>query len=372
MLKIGFDAKRLFLNNTGLGNYSRTMARSLLDNFPGHRYYLYSPDLGKKYDNLFPESHNLVIRQPRSTRLSSLWRTWRIVKDLKKDRLDIYHGLSNELPMGLRKTRIKSLVTIHDLIFLRFPELYNAFDRKIYKAKSGYACQTADIVIATSEQTKADIEAYFGVPSSKIEVVYQSCAKEFSDDYSEEELLAVKKKYNLPDQFLLMVGTIEERKNALLAIKALHHLGEETHLIVVGRKTPYAQQLEEYLQAKDLTHRVTFYENIPFSDLPLFYRLAQIFLFPSRFEGFGIPILEAITSGVPVIAAKGSCLEEPGGKGSIYIDPDDERAFAEAINYVLSDKNVAERMKREGLQHAQLFSAETIARRMMGIYKKLI
>lgn len=376
-MKIGFDAKRAFSNFTGLGNYSRSTLKVLAEHHPEHSYYLYNPRVPNESQIKFldlPHHADVHIRIPKTfffELFSSAWRRYGILKDLKKDQLDIYHGLSHELPLGIEKTKIKSVVTIHDLIFLRFPEYYKLADRKIYEAKFRHACEVADLIIAISEQTKKDIIHFFQIPAHKIRVVYQSCAKEFNDQVQSELIQKIKNKYQLPDRFILTVGTIEKRKNALLIVKALQKLEEDVKLVIIGRATPYTDELKTYAEVHGLINRIIFLHQIPFEELPSFYHLASVFAYPSRYEGFGIPIIEALQCGTPVIAAKGSCLEEAGGPSSIYIHADDADALATSVKILLSEGKNSERVK-SGKLYAKQFMAENIANDYMKIYKELI
>ncbi|KAA5536512.1 glycosyltransferase family 4 protein [Taibaiella lutea] len=373
MLRIGFDAKRAFLNNTGLGNYSRSVIESLSLYFPGNSYLLYTTKLkdNNRTKGLL-NKENISIRTPKSPFLKSWWRSRFVVRQLKKDGVNIYHGLSHELPIGIQKTGIKTVVTIHDLIFLRYPQYYKPADRKIYKLKFRNACKHSDKIIAISEQTKRDIIHFFGTDSSKIEVVYQSCDASFSEKRNEENLSCIKTKYQLPDDFILNVGTIEERKNALLIAKALKQTTSEIKLILIGKETKYAAQLKSFLKQEQLEHRVIFLQNVDFRDLPAIYQLAKVFVYPSAFEGFGIPVLEALYSGTPVIAATGSCLEEAGGPDSIYISPDDETALAKAIDKILNDTALQTKMTEEGKMYASRFTEEAHARNIMKVYESLV
>lgn len=375
-MKIGFDAKRAFSNFTGLGNYSRSTLKVLAEHHPEHSYYLYNPRVPNESQIKFldlPHHADVHIRIPKTfffELFSSAWRRYGILKDLKKDQLDIYHGLSHELPLGIEKTKIKSVVTIHDLIFLRFPEYYKLADRKIYEAKFRHACEVADLIIAISEQTKKDIIHFFQIPAHKIRVVYQSCAKEFNDQVQSELIQKIKNKYQLPDRFILTVGTIEKRKNALLIVKALQKLEEDVKLVIIGRATPYTDELKTYAEVHGLINRIIFLHQIPFEELPSFYHLASVFAYPSRFEGFGIPIIEALQCGTPVIGAMGSCLEEAGGPSSLYIHADDADALADAAKTLLAEGKNSERVQL-GKKYAERFQPENIANEYMKLYQEL-
>lgn len=371
-MRIGYDAKRAFSNQTGLGNYSRTLLNSLATYFPKNQYFLYAPQLIQKEQtkNFFQPPFSL--RNAPKYLPDALWRSYFVLSELKKDKLDIYHGLSHELPLSIKKSGTRSIVTIHDLIFLRFPELYPYFDRKIYYSKVRFACQAAHKILAISEQTKKDIVHYFDIPPEKIKVIYQSCSMAFSQKFLSEELIMLRKKYDLPNRFLLYVGTIEKRKNLLLVAKALSFLPKEIKCVALGKKTSYFHQVNQFLKEEGLEERMIFLSDIPFSDLPQLYQSAEIFLYPSRFEGFGIPVLEALCSGTPVIAATGSCLEEAGGPNSIYVHPDDEKSLAEAISKIWNDPQLSSEMSKKGKEYSQQFNRQQIASQLMELYHSIL
>ncbi|HYG40203.1 MAG TPA: glycosyltransferase family 1 protein [Cytophagales bacterium] len=374
-MKIGFDAKRAFANNTGLGNYSRFVIKSLHHNFPENDFYLYTPVLKENKEfSAFDTNHKLHYKLPSkivtSLGFKSLWRSFGIANQAEKDHLDIYHGLSNELPFG--KKRFKTVVTIHDLLFLRFPHLYKKIDVEIYKNKWKYACKEADKIIAISNQTAEDLNTFLNIPSHKIEVVYQGCNEVFKQEFDSRKLKSVAEKYALPTDFILNVGTVEPRKNALTIVKSLPFLtNTEIPLVIVGRETPYKQDIIEFIQKENLTNRVIFLHNVPFEDLPLIYQLSKLFIYPSIFEGFGIPIIEALNSGIPVISSTGSCFSEAGGKDSLYIDPKSPEQLAEAIQSVLKNPTKARFMIERGKEYVKRFESEKIADDIMSVYNMI-
>ncbi|MDR1368644.1 MAG: glycosyltransferase family 4 protein [Dysgonamonadaceae bacterium] len=373
-MKIGFDAKRAVQNNTGLGNYSRRLVEILSEYYPDDQYYLFAPE---KKDN--PRLQTLQSRKNTSfiyptglyRPFSSFWRISGIKSDLKRVSPDIFHGLSGELPVGISKTGVKSVVTIHDLIFLRYPEYYKPIDRMIYARKFRYACENAGRIIAISECTKRDIVSFFNIPEDKITVVYQGCHPDFREKATDHKKREVMERYKLPSKYIFYVGSIESRKNLLLAVKALRDLDPEIHLVAIGKRTPYQDKIEQYVNQTGLSGRVHILNKVFFEDLPACYQLASVFVFPSFFEGFGIPILEALSSCVPVIAATGSCLEEAGGPGSVYVDPVDDRELAGQIRRILSNVDIARKMSEDGRIYAQRFEDKLIASGVMKIYEQL-
>jgi glycosyltransferase involved in cell wall biosynthesis len=255
------------------------------------------------------------------------------------------------------------------LIFLRYPQYYKPIDRFIYRLKFRYACRKADRIIAVSECTKRDIISFFHIPEEKIHVVYQGCHPAFGVSVSEEKRKAVMEKYRLPSLFVLNVGSIEERKNLMLAAKALQHIPDNIHLVAVGKRTPYQSRVEKYAHESGLESRLHLLNGVTFDDLPAIYQSAAVFVYPSYFEGFGIPVIEALTSGVPVIAATGSCLEEAGGPGSACVDPDDYMALAEKISEILTNERLAQQMIEAGKKYVERFSEDRIASDIMDVYQ---
>ena len=374
---IGFDAKRIVRNNTGLGSYSRNLVNdlsSVLDS--GTEMRLYAPDEGNEalrrqvretafMKFVYPDSCNFRLTR-------DLWRIKGIVDDLKRDKVDLFHGLTGELPMGIKKAGIKSVVTIHDLIFMHHPEYYNWLDTKIYAWKFHQTCKEADRIIAISECTKRDIIRFGGVDPSRIDVIYQSCSTEFKARESEKKLQQVHTDYLLPARYIVNVGTIEERKNILLAVKALQLLPEEISLVVVGRPTPYCDMVKEYVKKNAMEHRVKFLHGVPHEDLPSIYQMAEACVYPSRYEGFGLPVIEAIQSGLPVVACTGSCLEEAGGNYSLYVKPDDVYGMADAIKQVLKGAPDREERISRSQQYVTRFEGNNVAQKVLDVYHRLL
>jgi glycosyltransferase involved in cell wall biosynthesis len=370
-MKIGYDAKRLFLNNTGLGNYSRWLVKNMAQNYPDNEYFLYTPKVKANNRLSFLNNYSSIKTvTPKSKLFTSWWRSKGVVNDLLHDRINIYHGLSHELPTGIKQSGIKTVVTVHDLIFMRLPDSFGWINRRIYTAKVSYACKIADKIIAISQKTKDDLVELLNVDAGKIEVIYQGIDPIFNSPQSAAQKEAVIVKYNLPGKFLLSVGTIETRKNLLLIAKALTHI-DNIPLVVVGRPTKYLNEVKQFLTDRKLTGRVIFLHDVTFNELPAFYQLASIFIYPSRYEGFGLPVLEAISSGTPVIAATGSCLEEAGGPDSLYVDPDDENDLAQKINRIFADENLRQIMIAGGKQHAARFENIKLTAQLMQLYNNI-
>ena len=371
-MRIGFDAKRAFNNFSGLGNYSRYVISNICRFYPENECLLYTPRIADT--NLFHKPEGSTVRQPRKglwNLKGSLWRSFRLTGRLKEDGIDLFHGLSNELPYGIHRSRVRSVVTIHDLIFMEHPELYKPFDRKIYERKVRYACDAASTIIAVSEQTKQDIVRFLDVDESRIKVVYQGCHKQFYKRVSEDMLRSSRRQFALPSEYLLYVGTIEERKNLLRVVMALHQGKIDIPLVVVGKKTAYFNQVKEYIEIHQVQN-IHFLDHVQTTNLPAIYQGSRGFIYPSSYEGFGIPILEALNSGVPVITSRGGCLEETAGKGGFLIDPFKQEEMIEAIRQVIEDTALKDRLIREGSAHALKFREEQTIPALYNVYLQSI
>ena len=372
-LTIGYDAKRIVRNGTGLGSYGRTLVNDIArcGESPDSplQLRLYAPDEGREdLRSQIISRQDITFCYPQHTRLpfgKSLWRSHGIVKDLLRDGVQLYHGLSGELPIGIRKSGIKSIVTIHDLIFLRHPEFYHWVDTKIYAWKFRQTIREADHIIAVSECTKRDIIAYGDIDESRISVIYQSCAPRFNISPSQS-------KEQNPSRYILSVGSIEARKNILLAVKALPYLPDDISLVIVGRHTKYTDQVTAYAKANRLEHRVRILHGVSDEELPALYAGAEAFVYPSRYEGFGIPIIEAIGSGLPVVACTGSCLEEAGGPDSLYVDPDDAESMAQAIRQSLKGSEGREQRILRSREYIRRFEGLDVASQVIDLYRQLL
>ena len=348
-LKIGFDAKRIVRNGTGLGSYGRTLVNDLAS------YLRQQIRLQENVRFCYPAPSHLPFSK-------ALWRSKGIVSDLKRDGIQLFHGLSGELPIGIHRSGVKSVVTIHDLIFLRHPEFYHWIDTKIYAWKFRKTIQEADHIIAISACTKRDIMEYGGVDESKISLIYQSCAPKFTSASAAKG----------GERYILSVGSIEKRKNILLAVKALPYLPEELKLVIVGKHTPYTDEVKAYAEKAGLSHRIKIMHGVSDEALPRLYAEAEAFVYPSRYEGFGIPIIEAISCGLPVVACKGSCLEEAGGPDSLYVDPDDAEAMANAIRQVLRGAEGREKRIENSQQYIKRFAGNDVAGQVVELYRRLL
>lgn len=368
---IGFEAKRVFQNRSGLGNYSRNTINLLSRFYHENKYKLFAPEYTDLYT--LPDSSEVIVPKSFLAQFfKAYWRLFQVTKLLSEYKIDIFHGLSHVLPFGIENTGIPSVVTIHDLIFLRYPDYYKKIDRKMYLAISRSSCRRATKIIAISNQTKADLINFFGIEPSKIEVIYQSCDKRFFDKIGEAHKSAVRLKFSLPARFILCVGTIERRKNQLAILKAVVKEKLNTTVVILGKPTEYMNELNLFLHESGTQTQVIFLHNTSTEDLQSIYQMAEVMVYPSFFEGFGLPVLEAQASGCPVVTSNVSSLPEAGGDGALYINPEDISEIGQAIRKVLFNNQIRDELIQKGNANAELFREELVAEKLMKLYQELV
>jgi glycosyltransferase involved in cell wall biosynthesis len=364
------------LNNpTGLGNHARILANALMRDYADNDYLLFTPKAKDEFFHLLHgdfEMHFPMSQWARS--FPALWRSYGITHDLLSSRIDLYHGLSNELPLNIHRAGIKTLVTIHDLIFLKHQEQYPWIDRQIYALKTKYAARHADRIIAVSQETKRDLIEMYAVPEQKIEVIYQSVDRQFYHKASDQDKATIAKRYKLPAKYILNVGSFFPRKNQIRLIEAYDRIKDQIaeDLVLVGSEGHMLPAIRNLVEEKKLSPRVHIIADISSRDLPAVYQSASLFVFPSLFEGFGMPVLEALFSGTPVIASRGGAIAEAAGAGSAFVDPYDVEDISVRMLSVLTDDTLRTKMIASGYLHAQTMTDTVFAAKTMDVYKSML
>ncbi|WP_289063171.1 glycosyltransferase family 1 protein [uncultured Zobellia sp.] len=369
-MRIGYDAKRIFHNRTGLGNYGRDILR-IMNSYPEmEEFFLFNTKTPSVNRKIALEKSTIIYPTGWFWKnFPALWRLfgqWNQINHLK---LDWYHGLSGEIPIQLKKQGTAKIVTIHDLIFISHPKYYNFWDRVIYRLKFYYAVHAADHIVAISEQTKRDIIKFLKVSPDKITVVYQGCHNAFKTIYSEEQKNEIRARYFLPEQFILNVGTIQERKNVLAIIKSIK--GTNYHLALVGGEKSYAKKVRRYIQEHNMQKQVTFVKKISVQDLAILYQAATLLCYPSYCEGFGIPLIEALFSKIPIIVTKGGCFPEAAGPDAIYINPDNTDEILQNIKKLYEYPELRKELAEKGYSYVQKFNDENVGASLVALYKKI-
>ena len=365
-LKIGFDAKRLFHNRTGLGNYSRTLVRDLQRLFPQHEYHLFTPKVSDHVEAAYYLNTDKFIIHTYQGKLSAYWRSRGMTKDINAANLDIYHGLSHEIPLNTDRINAKTVVTFHDLIYEFYPEQFGLWDRYMYKKKYRYAAQNANRVVAISESTKNDLQELYKVPPNNISVVYQSCNPAFYH---------TPKSHITDEQYLLYVGSLIERKSFMLIVEALAIIPTDKRMKikVVGSGGQYADRVKVRIHELKLESYFMFFDHINNNDLLSLYDNAMATVYPSIYEGFGIPLIESLYRDTPVITTTASSLPEAAGPGAIYIDPSDREGLANAMVLMTSDVEHREKLAKKGKAYVtKRYNDQTAAVGMMQVYQSML
>ncbi len=375
-IRIGFDAKRAYCNYRGLGNYSRLIIEGLVKWASGEtELCLFTPKVNLAEYRNWPSSDVNRIEPQGIERLApELWRGYLQTRSWAQHNLDLYHGLSHDLPLtGQTKTKYatKLVVTIHDLIFMRHPELYPAWDCWTYRKKVEHSCRLADSIVAISEQTKNDLIELLNVPEKKITVLYQAIHPRY---YKAEQPKGTILERPQEQPYFLYVGALEERKNITRLMNAfaqVAHRGD--HQLVLVGKGGLKAELQGLAHKLGVQAQVRILTDVGSHELPSYYQGATALVYPSLFEGFGLPIVEGLLSETLVITSKGSCFPEAGGSGAFYIDPMSEDELAQQMSLVLT-LSTEERATRvsKGMEHAKKFHWQATTGQLLNHYRDVL
>jgi len=356
MIKIGFDAKRIFNNSTGLGNYSRTLVDNLIKQYPENQYFLFTPKIKlKHYEDHYSALDNVTIITPEG--FHPLWRSHGISRLLEREDIDIYHGLSHDLPYNI-PPGINKIVTIHDIIFKKFPDQFSIIDRQLYQRKWDHAIHSADHIIAISDNTKRDILEYFDVNESKIHVVYQAASSQFYHQNIEDQQQG---------DYYISVGSLIERKNYTNLIKAFAHSEIKKRLFIIGNGNQ-KDELQDLINEFNLEDQITIKFNVENDDLINLMKSSNALIYPSIYEGFGLPALEARLLKKPVIASQLSSVPEAAGQNAYYFDPYDIESIQNAILSYENDSDKASRALKSYEDALDQFDPQFISQQIMKIY----
>jgi len=362
MMRIAIDANPMFLNRAGIGNYTYHLVRQLVRIDQENEYYLYNTATKEhELNDLRLGGNARVICFPR---VLSPWKA-------RKDRIDIYHGVNYQL---WAQGNAGSVVTVHDLALNIFPE----FSKRLlgeqwsrYKALRTF--HRATRVIAISQNTANDIHKYYQIPPEKIRIIYNGVGEEFFSAPLPDSLKSVRARYAIPPgDYILYVGGSDLRKNLESLLKAFSMLLrkiQQITLVATGGMGRKAKEIYQSISNLGLERNIVITGHVSDQDLRQLYAGTRLFVYPSLYEGFGIPILEAMSSGVPVIASNTSSIPEVAGDAAYLIDPYNIGALADAMEKVLQDDNLARSLQAKGLQRAKAFSWERTARQTIEVYE---
>ncbi len=359
---IGIDASRAtYAERTGTENYSLFLIRALLNLETEHRFRLYF--------NSAPEPHLFAAERAelRIIPLPRLWTHLRLSLEMTTRAPDVLFVPAHVLPLVHPR---HSTVTVHDLGYIYYPEAHTRWDRWYLQWSTFHNVRHARHVIADSQATKRDLMKCFGSAPDRIHVIYPGYDRAFAPVCDPSRLAAVRERYGLPSQYAIHVGTYQPRKNLSILLDAFAAVAEqraELHLALVGKRGWLYEPLFAQTQRLGLEQRIHFTDYASRADLPALLTAARVFLLPSLYEGFGLPVLEAMACGTPVICSNASSLPEVAGDAALLVDPHEPSAWAEALGRVLDDDQLRATLARKGLQRVAHFSWEQCAQQTLWV-----
>ena len=371
MLSLGFDAKRALYNASGLGNYARTLLGNLVAQSPEHHYHLYAP--GRKDSGVNPR---IAAFQHPSQHLhldrrlgAHLHRTLGMRSQVLRDRVQVFHGLSNEIPLDLVGSGVRTIMTVHDLLFLDHPETYPWLDRQIYRLKTQSGLAKADRIVAISRTTRDRLVHYFPQIQDRLEVIYQPCAPDYYLDPWEHPSETSK----LPEQpYWLYVGNIEARKNLRGLLKALGtmSISDRLPLVVIGKGGSEALACRRL--GSQLGLDIRWIANGNGGSLRPWYHGATALVYPSLAEGFGLPVAEALLSGCPVVTSTDTSMAEFSGPYAVLVDPKDTDSLVEGLRKTLHSE-YASLQSRQNARHAmlKLLDPAHLTQKWLNLYQQM-
>ncbi len=366
-MRIGVDARLVYYHQAGIGQYILRLMQALAQINRDDEFILFKSRKDKtqivqqsnfKIQKLYTPSHHRV-------------EAWAISVELAPYRLDVLHS-PDFIPPAL--LRCPSVITVHDLAFLKYPQLLTRASARYY-GQVEIAASRADHIIAVSQSTKRDTVQLLGVPEEKITVIYEAAHPLFTPIANTDALARTRAKYNLPQDYALFVSTIEPRKNLPTLLRAFADLRkrykEPVTLAIAGNRGWLVEEVDAVVEELNLGDAVRFLGGIPNEELVYLYNAAKVFVMPSIYEGFGLPPLEAMACGTPVIASNVSSLPEVVGDAALLFDPESAEELCVAMQRVLTDEPLRREMRAKGLKRAQVFSWERAARETMEVYRKV-
>lgn len=366
-MRIGIDARLVFYHQAGIGQYILRLTHALAALDRTNEYFLFQSRKDKTRLVKAPNFRRHVLWTPSHHRFERL----AMSAEMFPYSLDVFHSPDFIPP---RRLRAPSVITVHDLAFLLYPRFLTS-DAARYYGQIDPASRSAAHIIAVSQSTKRDVTRLLGVPDDKVSVIYEAANTLTRPMDKTAARQHVKEKFGIPDNFILFVSTIEPRKNLPTLLAAYSKLRDQykstARLVVAGHKGWLTKEVDQAVTKYKLGDTVCFLGTVPSEELAFLYNAARVFALPSFYEGFGLPPLEAMASGTPVIVSNTSSLPEVVGDAGTLIDPNDVDAWTVALYRVLTDDALHAEMSAKGLKRAERFSWERAARETLDVYRKV-
>lgn len=366
-MKIAIDIREAVRpKRTGKGWYAFQMVKHLLElnkDNPSMSYVLYT-------DRLYPDFEQYKNVEMKFFPPSALRWHVKVLQDVKKIKPDIYFAPSSFIVPALAPKWLKVVITVHDLVAWLFPMRHNAKATFIERLTLPHALKKGAYVTTVSQNTKKDLMKIFKTKDEKNEVIPCAASKAFRP-FPLQEIQKFQEEKNLPEKYILAVGTLEPRKNMITLIKCMSRIPADISLYIIGGKGWQYEEIFDEVKKNGLQNRIKFLGYVEEKELPLYYNAATCFVFPSLYEGFGIPPLEAMQCGCPVVCSNTSSLPEVVGEGALLVNPQSEEAMAEAIHSILFDVKLAASLREKGLAQARKFSWEKSAESLQEMFKRI-
>ncbi len=363
-MDIGIIADALNSPSTGVGNYTR----NLIDNL---QYTILGSDTISLINHMKtdPEAFpNIIVSNPFPILKTYAWYPY-LVKKLRNYNLDVIHN-PTQAPTYFQLNQ-KYVLTVHDVTTQILPESHTSYRVAIYNRLFPKTLKSADKIIAVSNHTKQDLVKHYGVPEDNIQVIYEAAGNEFRP-LPQKEKISIIKRYKLNFPYILYVGTLEPRKNIPTLIKAFEIVKKtnmDKKLVITGKMGWKCDSIFEYVAAKGLQKDIIFTGYVPNADLPGLYNNADLLIYPSQYEGFGLPPLEAMACGCPVITSNTSSLPEVVGDAGVQIDPSSPHSLADAVLWLLNDDSIRKEFAKKGLEQSRQFSWRKCAEETMQVFR---
>jgi glycosyltransferase involved in cell wall biosynthesis len=372
-MRIGIDATALPPNPVGAGNYIINLIRSLAALEEPEELVVFAQPHGRRLIDVPPRpGFAWVVLPEMNPALRLGWEQTVFPLLIRRNGIDLLHSLHYTMPLV---RPCKTVVTYHDMTFFFYPGLHTRTKRWFFPLAIRASARRADALIAVSENTRRDSIRILGIPPEKICAIPLGVAAHFRPIADRACLEQTRRKYNLPDRFILYVGLVEPRKNLPSLIRAYQSLasrGVNQALVVVGRFGWMVSEVLDLVNELGFKDRVHFTGYIPDQDLPMVYNLADLFVYPSVYEGFGLPPIEALACGTPVVTTAVSTMPEHVGEAGVLVPPDDEETLAQAMYKVLVTPSLRQELAKKGPQQAAQFTWEQTSRKTMQVYRNLL
>lgn len=375
-ITIGFDAQHAMEDGVEFGAYSRMVIEAMALAAPRHTYIrAYTPERTPHADyEAIERLHNVETMEPDGglwRKLQMVWQLWHISRDLRNGNVELYHGLEEHIPLRLAKHNIRSVVTIHNMAYVYDRSILNSPENLIQRLYMGHMLHRVDRIVAVSECVRRDIIKRFHIDPEKVDVVYSGIAKPFTEPVSDEQMEAVREKYNLPERYILSVGRHLERRNMIKIIKLLPMVDNEMHYVIAGHTTTYTSRLVRAAEELGVAHRVHFINRALDAELPAIYHGARMVANLSRYEGFPTSVAEAMAMGVPSMVTRKSSMEEIAGEAALYVNSQNRDEMIASIRRLDSDDELRSHLIAEGHRQASRFRPEVVAFNLMNTYRRL-